>query len=150
MRAFLRSVQHAIVCCVLLFLPIANLPAQEQASTDVMQMPTGELEKQAVFMVGAQKYVEAIPLLTELVSRLGESKDAQMQSKVEGFRYFLGLGHVFNNDWVAAALVFENFLKSHPKSNRYRKVLELYGDTLSQSKRYPEAAEQYKKLSNSR
>ena len=74
-------------------------------------------------MVGAQKYVEAISLLNELVNRLGESKDAQMQSKVEGFRYFLGLGYVFNNNWEAAATAFENFLKSHPKSNRYRKVV---------------------------
>ena len=41
---------------------------------------------------------------------------------------------------------FEAFLKAHPKSNRYRKVLELYGDTLVQSQQYPEAAEQYRKL----
>ena len=109
-------------------------------------MATGELEKQAVFMVGAQKFVEVIPLLTELVNRLGETKDSQLQAKVEGFRYFLGLGHVFNNDWQAASLAFENFLKSHPKSNRYRKVMELYGDALSQSKRFDEAAQQYKKL----
>ena len=127
-------------------MPIATLRAQEQAPTDIAQLPTGELEKQAVFMVGAQKYVEAIPLLSEMVTRLGESKDPQTQAKVEGFRYFLGLGYVFNNDWQNAATAFENFLKYHPKSNRYRKVLELYGDTLAQAKRYPEAAEQYKKL----
>ena len=129
-----------------LFLPLADLPAQEQAQADLTQLPTGELEKQAVFLVGGQKYVEAIPLLTELVNRLGESKDSQMQSKVEGFRYFLGLGHVFKSDWEAAAAAFENFLKAHPKSNRQRKALEFYGDTLSQTKRYAEAAEQYKKL----
>ena len=97
-------------------------------------------------MVGAQKYDAAVPLLTELVTRLGESTDPQLQSKVEGFRYFLGLGHVFTDQWEAAAQVFESFLKAHPKSNRYRKVLELHGDTLVQSKRYPEAAEEYKKL----
>ena len=97
-------------------------------------------------MVGAQKYDAAVPLLTELVTRLGESTDPQLQSKVEGFRYFLGLGHVFTDQWDAAAQVFESFLKAHPKSNRYRKVLELHGDTLVQSKRYPEAAEEYKKL----
>ena len=135
-----------MVCCLFLFFATANLSAQEQQATDLTQLPTGELEKQAAFTVGAQKYVEAVPFLTELVSRLGESKDPQMQSKVEGFRYFLGLGHVFNNDWEAAVLASENFLKFHPKSNRYRKVLELYGDTLAQTKRYPEAAEQYKKL----
>ena len=83
---------------------------------------------------------------TELVTRLGEPTDPQLQSKVEGFRYFLGLGHVFTDQWEAAAQVFESFLKAHPKSNRYRKVLELHGDTLVQSKRYPEAAEEYKKL----
>ena len=110
-------------------------------------MSTAELEKQAAFMVGAQKYVEAIPLLNELVAnRLGESKEVQIQAKVEGFRYFLGLGYVFSDNWENAAATFENFLKSHPKSNRYRRVLELYGDTLSQTKRYAEAAEQYKKL----
>ena len=97
-------------------------------------------------MVGAQKFVEAVPLLNELVSRLEESKDPQTQSKVEGFRFFLGLGYVFNNAWENAATAFENFLKFHPKSNRYRRVLELYGDTLSQTKRYAEAAEQFKKL----
>ena len=124
-----------------------HVTAQEEAPAgEVAQIPTGELEKQAAFTVGAQKYVEAIPLLTELVNRLGESKDPQLQAKVEGFRYFLGLGHVFNSDWDAASLVFENFLKAHPKSNRYRKVLELDGDTLVQSKRYAEAAEQYNKL----
>ena len=144
--AFLRSVREAMICGLLSFFLISDLAAQEQPQADLAQLPTGELEKQAAFMVGAQKYAEAIPLLTELVSRLGESKDIQVQSKVEGFRYFLGFGHVFNNDWEAAALVFENFLKFHPKSNRYRKVLELSGDSRAQSKRYPEAAEQYMKL----
>ena len=144
--AFFRSVRQATICVLFLIFHIADLSAQEQAQADLAQLPTGELEKQAVFMVGGQKYVEAISLLTELVNRLGESKDAQMQSKVEGFRYFLGLGHVFNSDWEAAATAFESFLKSHPKSNRYRKALEFYGDTLSQTKRHAEAAEQYKKL----
>ena len=125
----------------------ANLSAQQQASSDLSQLPSGELEKQAAFMVGSQKYVEAIPLLEELVAhRLGESKDQQIQARVEGFRYFLGLGYVFSDNWESAATAFENFLKAHPKSNRSRKVLELYGDTLSQTKRYAEAAEQYRKL----
>ena len=145
--AFPRAATRVIACGVVLCLAAASLEAQEEAPAgDVAQASTGEIEKQASFMVGAQKYVEAIPLLTELVTRLGESKDPQLQAKVEGFRYFLGLGHVFNNDWDAAAQVFENFLKAHPKSNRYRKVLELHADTLVQSKRYQEAAEQYKKL----
>ena len=143
-----RRARREAACCLLLFFVGTELPAQEQtsASPDLVQIQTSEIEKQAAFMVGTQKYAEAVPLLNELVSRLGESKDIQVQSKVEGFRYFLGFGHVFKNDWGAAALVFENFLKSHPKSNRYRKVLELYGDTLTQSKRFPEAAEQYLKL----
>ena len=97
-------------------------------------------------MVGAQKYVEGIPLLNELVNRLGESEECPNPSQSGRLSLFLGLGYVFNSDWEAAATTFENFLKSHPKSNRYRKVLELYGDTLSQTKRYAEAAEQYKKL----
>ncbi len=58
----------------------------------------------------------------------------------------MGLGYVFSDNWESAAAAFENFLKSHPKSNRSRKVLELYGDTLGQTKRYSEAAEQYKRL----
>jgi TolA-binding protein len=96
--------------------------------------------------VGGQKYVEAIPLLTELVNRVGESKDPAMQAKVEGFRYFLGLGHVFNSNWEAASLAFETFLKSHPKSTRYRRVMELCADSFSQAKHYEESAELYKKL----
>jgi tetratricopeptide (TPR) repeat protein len=144
---YLRSTRQRIYCCLFWILALASLPAQEQASPDLSQLSSGELEKQAAFMVGAQKYAEAIPLLNELVSnRLGESKDPQIQAKVEGFRYFLGLGYVFSDNWESAAAAFENFLKFHPKSNRYRRVLELYGDTLSQSKRYAEAAEQYKKL----
>jgi tetratricopeptide (TPR) repeat protein len=141
-----RRARRAAYCSLCSLLLAASLPAQEQAAPDLAQLPTGELEKQAVFMVGAQKYVEGVPLLNELVNRLGESKDAQTQAKVEGFRYFLGLGYVFSDNWENAANAFENFLKFHPKSNRYRKVLELYGDTLSQTKRYAEAAEQYKKL----
>jgi TolA-binding protein len=145
--AFYRAAARAIACGAVLSLLTANLRAQEGApATDVAQMSTGELEKQAAFMVGAQKYVEATPLLTELVGRLGEAKDPQLQSKVEGFRYFLGLGHVFNSNWEEASIAFENFLKAHPKSNRFRKVLEFYADTLVQSKRYAEAAEQYRKL----
>jgi tetratricopeptide (TPR) repeat protein len=147
MAAFYRGARRLIVCGFVIFFLGANLSAQEEAPAgDLAQAPTGELEKQAAFMVGAQKFPEAIPLLTELVSRLGESKDPQLQAKVEGFRYFLGLGHVFNNDWDASALAFEAFLKAHPKSNRYRKVLELHADTLVQSKQYAAAAEQYKKL----
>jgi TolA-binding protein len=143
---YLRSARRLIYCCLFSSVVFGSLPAQEPASSDVSQITTGELEKQAAFLVGAQKYAEATPLLAELVNRLGESKDPQMQAKVEGFRYFLGLGYVFNNQWHEAALAFESFLKAHPKSNRYRKVLELYGDTLVQSKRYAEAAEQYQKL----
>jgi TolA-binding protein len=144
---YFRSARQATYCCLFWFLLIASLPAQEPVSADLSQMPTGELEKQAAFMVGARKYVEAVPLLNELVAnRLGESKEVQIQTKVEGFRYFLGLGYVFSDNWENAATTFENFLKFHPKSNRYRRVLELYGDTLSQTKRYAEAAEQYKKL----
>jgi TolA-binding protein len=144
---YLRSARRVFFCSLFWVLALATLPAQEPASSDVSQMSTAELEKQAAFMVGAQKYAEAIPLLNELVTnRLGESKEAQIQAKVEGFRYFLGLGYVFSDNWENAAATFENFLKSHPKSNRYRRVLELYGDTLSQTKRYAEAAEQYKKL----
>ncbi len=144
--AFRRAATCAIVSGFA-FLAVANLKAQEEAPTgEVVESSTAELEKQAAFTVGAQKYSEAIPLLTELVNRLGESKDPQLQAKVEGFRYFLGLGHVFNSAWEPASLAFESFLKAHPKSNRYRKVSELYGDTLMQSRRYPEAAEQYKKL----
>ena len=123
-----------------------RLFAEGETSPDLAQLPTGELEKQAAFMVGAQKFGEAIPLLGELINRLGESKDAQTQAKVEGFRYFLGLGYVLSENWEGAAATFENFLKNHPKSNRYRRVLELYGDTLSETKRYAEAAEQYQKL----
>ncbi|HVQ20962.1 MAG TPA: tetratricopeptide repeat protein [Terrimicrobiaceae bacterium] len=123
-----------------------RLFAEGETSPDLAQLPTGELEKQAAFMVGAQKFGEAIPLLGELINRLGESKDAQTQAKVEGFRYFLGLGYVLSENWEGAATTFENFLKNHPKSNRYRRVLELYGDTLSETKRYAEAAEQYQKL----
>ena len=119
---------------------------EQQPAADLSQLSTGDLEKQAAFMVGAQKYAEATPILAELVTRLGESKDPQMQAKVEGFRYFLGLGYVFNDQWEEASLAFENFLKAHPKSNRYRKVLELYADTLVQSKRYADAADQYTKL----
>jgi TolA-binding protein len=144
---FYRGATRAIACGLVFFLLAANLGAQEEApGGDLAQVPTGELEKQASFMVGGQKFPEAIPALTELLTRLGESKDPQLQAKAEGFRYFLGLGHVFNNDWDGAAQAFEGFLKAHPKSNRYRKVLELYADTLVQAKRYPEAAEQYKKL----
>jgi TolA-binding protein len=151
---YFRSAREVVWYCLVWFLFLASLRAQEktandasQAATDVSQISTGELEKQAAFMVGAQKYVEAIPLLNELIAnRLGESKEVQVQAKVEGFRYFLGLGYVFSDDWENAALTFENFLTSHPKSNRYRRVLELYADTLSQTKRYAEAAEQYKKL----
>ena len=130
------------------FVVFATVWAQtpEAPPTDVTQMSTSELEKQASLLVGTQKYVEAVPLLSELLTRLSETKEPQLQAKVENFRYFLGLGHVFNNDWEGAAATFEAFLKSHPKSNRYRRVLELYGDTLVQSKQYAEAAEQYKKL----
>jgi TolA-binding protein len=143
---FFRGGCRAAACGLLLLALIGDLRAQEQPSADLAQASTGELEKQAAFMVGAQKYVEATPLLTELVNRLGESKEPQTQAKVEGFRYFLGIGHVFNSNWEAASLAFESFVKSHPKSTRYRKVLELYADSLSQEKRYEEAAEQYKKL----
>jgi TolA-binding protein len=140
-------VRKAIYGCLFWSVLVASLTAQEQPAADVSQMSTGELEKQAAFMVGSQKYVEAIPLLNELVAnRLGESKEVQIVAKVEGFRYFLGLGYVFSDNWENAAATFESFLKAHPKSNRYRRVLELYGDTLSQTKRYSEAAEQYKKL----
>ena len=143
---YVRSARQAIYCCLFLLFTTGRLPAQEQAPSDLTQLPTGELEKQAAFRVGAQKYVEGVPLLNELVNRLGESTDAQTQAKVEGFRYFLGLGYVFSDNWEGAATAFQNFLKYHPKSNRFRRVLELYGDTLSQTKRYAEAAEQYKKL----
>ena len=146
-----RAATACVFACVLAvgfsFLGLANSNAQEQApAAEFEQVSTAELEKQASFMVGAQKYDAAVPLLTELVTRLGESTEPQLQSKVEGFRYFLGLGHIFNDQWDAAAQAFESFLKAHPKSNRYRKVLELHGDTLVQSKQYPEAAEQYRKL----
>ncbi|HEY5952900.1 MAG TPA: tetratricopeptide repeat protein [Terrimicrobiaceae bacterium] len=145
--AFYRGAGRAIACSLVVLLLAGNLVAQEQAPTgDLEQVPTGELEKQAAFMVGAQKFTDAIPVLAELVKRLGESKDPQLQAKVEGFRYFLGLGYVFAEQWDPAAQAFEDFLKAFPKSNRYRKVLELYADTLVQAKRYPEAAEQYKKL----
>jgi TolA-binding protein len=143
---YARSARLAVYCCFFLLLTSGRIPAEEQAVPDLAQLPTGELEKQAAFMVGAQKYVEGVPLLNELVNRLGESKDPQTQAKVEGFRYFLGLGYVFSDNWEGAATAFQNFLKFHPKSNRSRRVLELYGDTLSQTKRYAEAAEQYKKL----
>lgn len=145
-REFFGGEWRAIACVLLLLVLIGDLYAQEGPSVDLSQVSTGELEKQAAFMVGAQKYAEATPLLTELVNRLGESHEPQTQAKVEGFRYFLGLGHIFNSNWGAATLAFEGFLKSHPKSTRYRKVLELYADSLSQAKSYEEAAEQYKKL----
>ncbi|HEY5743702.1 MAG TPA: tetratricopeptide repeat protein, partial [Terrimicrobiaceae bacterium] len=140
-----RGGRHVTACGLLLVI-VGDLCAQEQSSADISQVSTGELEKNAAFMVGAQKYAEVTPILAELVNRLGESKDPQMQAKVESFRYFLGLGYVFNNQWEEASLAFENFLKAHPKSNRYRKVLELYADTLVQSKRYADAADQYTKL----
>ena len=146
--AIFRHVIRRFACgFVLLWMPTA-IWAQNQAApaADVTQMSTGELEKQASLLVGTQKYPEAVPLLSELLTRLGETKEPQLQAKVESFRYFLGIGHIFNNAWQDAATTFEAFLKAHPKSNRYRKVLELYGDTLVQSQQYPEAAEQYRKL----
>jgi TolA-binding protein len=143
--AFLQTARHLRRCLLLLVVLVVDLHAQE-ASQDLAQATTSDLEKQAAFRVGARQYVEAIPLLTELVNRLGQSKDSQTQSKLEGFRYFLALGHVFNGNWEAAAVAFEDFVKSHPKSNRYRKVIELYADTLSQTKRNAEAAEQYRKI----
>ena len=148
MTAILRHLSRPFVCgFVLLFLPLAVWAQTAEAPpTDVTQMSTSELEKQASLLVGTQKYAEAVPLLSELLTRLSETKEPQLLAKVENFRYFLGLGHVFNNDWERAAATFETFLKSHPKSNRYRRVLELYGDTLVQSKQNAEAAEQYKKL----
>jgi TolA-binding protein len=148
MTVIFRHVGRHFVCALVLFwVPVAMWAQDQEApAADVTQMSTGELEKQASLLVGTQKYAEAVPLLSELLTRLGETREPQLQSKVEGFRYFLGLGHVFNNDWPGAATTFEAFLKAHPKSNRYRKVLELYGDTLVQSKQYPQAAEQYKQL----
>ncbi|HEY5779208.1 MAG TPA: tetratricopeptide repeat protein [Terrimicrobiaceae bacterium] len=146
-KALFRGTRCALAIGVFSLFLTTGLRAQEQQpSADLSQLSTGDLEKQAAFMVGAQKYAEATPVLAELVTRLGESKDPQMQAKVEGFRYFLGLGYVFNDQWDEASLAFESFLKAHPKSNRYRKVLELYADTLVQSKRYADAADQYRKL----
>ena len=137
---------YAKACCI--FLLLASLsPAEEQASRDLTQLSTSELEKQAGFAIGTLKYAEAVPMLEELVNnRLGESTDPQIQARVEGFRYFLALGYLFSDQWENAALALENFLKFHPKSNRSRRVLELYADTLAQTQRYEEAAEQYKKL----
>jgi TolA-binding protein len=148
MTANFRHSGRRFACGFVLLCLVTTMCAQNEEApiADVTQMSTGELEKQASLLVGSQKYVEAVPLLGELLARLGETKEPQLQTKVESFRYFLGLGHVFNNDWQAAAATFEAFLKAHPKSNRYRKVLELYGDTLVQAKQYPEGAEQYKKL----
>ena len=103
--AIFRHVSQRFVCgFVLLWMTTAIWAQNEEApAADVTQMSTGELEKQASFLVGTQKYVEAIPLLSELLTRLGESKEPQVQSKVENFRYFLGLGNVFNSDWQEAA-----------------------------------------------
>ena len=125
----------------------ANSNAQEQApAAEFEQVSTAELEKQAQLHGGAQKYDAAVPLLTELVTRLGESHTLPVAIQGTRVPLFSGPGLVFTDQWDAAAQVFEIFLKAHPKSNRYRKVLELHGDTLVQSKRYPEAAEQYNKL----
>ncbi len=81
----MRSARHATICGLLLFPLISNLPAQEQAPSDLSQTPTGEIEKQASFMVGAQKFIQAVPLLTELVSRLGESTDPKPNPRLKGF-----------------------------------------------------------------
>lgn len=138
-----KACSSGVVCAAALLIP-GTLSAQ--ATADVSQMATGEIEQQAVFLVGSKKYSEATPYLAELVSRLGESTDEQIKAKAEGFRYFLALGYVFSNKWEEAAAAFADFLKNHPKSNRVRKVTELHGDALVQCKRYPEAQEQYKKL----
>ena len=143
---YLRRAGRLTCFCLFHLLVLGPVPAQESSSSDISLISTGELEKQAAFAISAQEHEKATPLLAELVERLGESRDPQVQTKVESFRYFLGLGYIFNNQWPEAALVFENFLKAHPKSSRYRKVLELHGQTLAQSKRYMEAAEVYKKL----
>jgi TolA-binding protein len=143
---YLRSARRLTCFCLFHLLVLGSIPAQESGSSDLSLISTGELEKQAAFAISAQEHAKATPLLAELVERLGESRDPQVQTKVESFRYFLGLGYIFNNQWPEAALAFESFLKAHPKSSRYRKVLELYGQTLAQSKRYTEAADAYKKL----
>jgi predicted Zn-dependent protease len=143
---YLRSAGQLTCVCLFHFLVLGSVPAEESPLSDVSLISTGELEKQAAFAISGQEHAKATTLLAELVERLGESRDPQVQTKVESFRYFLGLGYIFNNQWPEAALAFESFLKAHPKSNRYRKVLELHGQALAQSKRYTEAAEVYQKL----
>ena len=120
---YLRSARRLTCFCLFHLLVLGSIPAQESGSSDLSLISTGELEKQAAFAISAQEHAKATPLLAELVERLGESRDPQVQTKVESFRYFLGLGYIFNNQWPEAALAFESFLKAHPKSSRYRKVL---------------------------
>lgn len=117
-----------------------------QASPPLGEMATGAIEQEAAFLVGSKKFGEAAPLLAELISRLAESTNPQIQTRLEGYRYFLGLGYVFSDNWPGAIEAFANFLGHHPKSNRVSKVRALYAEALMQGGQFTDAAEEYKTL----
>ena len=88
--AIFRHIFRRFACgFVLLWMPTALWAQNQEApAADVTQMSTGELEKKASLLVGTQKYPEAVPLLSELLTRLGETKEPQLQAKVESFDIF--------------------------------------------------------------
>ena len=86
----LRTLKRIFAVAALMFtLSIDALHAQEVAS-----MAVSELRKEAMVLVGQQKYLEARPYIQELIKRFKDSDDASLKATLEQFYYFEAYGYL--------------------------------------------------------
>jgi TolA-binding protein len=121
--------------------------AVEVAPPDAIQrVSTSELEQQAHQLIQANKFVEAIPYLAELVRRLDDDTSVSQAQTMENMLFFLGVGYLQNEDFQSAVDTFRRYLERFPKGRRARIALELQADALRLNESFDEAAAAYGRL----
>ena len=129
-----------------LFATTRQLAAQDSERQGLSEVPSSRLENEANRLVVRREYVEAVPLLQELASRLAQTGSPSLLEKLERVYFFLGVGLMHMEKLEQASETFAKYMEKFTKATDARYALQLEGDCLRQLERYDEAAVRYERL----
>ena len=89
-----RLIKTALALCAASIFA-ASASAQD---AEVKQLGTTELKDQAMALVNDKRYLEARPYMTELITRISDSDDANLKKQLEDLYFFMAYSYVQEYD----------------------------------------------------
>ena len=130
-----------------------SVAVAQDAKSMAKQLGTTQLKDQTLSLVNSQKYLEARPYMTELITRINDSDDVKMKKQLEDLYFFMAYSYVQEYDATKnpvllknAISYFDKVIDQFPGGDMAKDALSVKASCYEIQGKHVEAAEVREKL----